>query len=338
MRAVVLEYAGRRLGLREVAEPQSLSRSQVLLRIHEVGVCGTDRELALFQLGFPPPAEDYLVIGHEALGQVVDTGPEVRKLQRGDWVVPMIRRACRPACAACARGRRDLCVSPGMRERGIFGLHGYFAEYAVDDEDDLVPVPPSLADRAILIEPLSVVEKAVAMALRAHEPGAGSALVLGAGPIGILAALALQIRGLEVAVHSLEPPDHPRAALLREAGFEYLPELGVRRADIVIEATGSAASALAGIGQLAPLGVCVILGANDGAGQFPFRQLITGNQCVLGSVNASPEAFAAAQEDLARFDRGIVEGLIRRLPFSNFEESILGPPALSPKLVHVVAE
>lgn len=337
MRAVVLDYASRELALRQMPEPELHSPSEVLLRIHEVGVCGTDRELALFRLGFPPPGQQRLVIGHEALGQVVAVGPAVTRLRPGDWVVPMVRRPCRPPCPSCARGRRDLCVSPGMRERGIFGLDGYFADYAVDEEEDLVPVPASLVERAVLIEPLSVVEKAVTRALRLHEPGASTALVLGAGPIGMLAALVLGRRGLSVAVHSLEPPDHPRAVLLGEAGIEYLPELGSREADIVIEATGSASSAVAGIEHLAPLGVAVILGAPDAESEFPFRRLIVGNRCVIGSVNASPEAFASAVDDLAAFDGALVDRLIARTPLARFHENILGPPAAAPKLVHVLA-
>jgi len=337
MRAVVLDYASRELALRELPEPELRSPSEVLLRIHEVGVCGTDRELALFRLGFPPPGKQRLVIGHEALAQVIAAGPAVTRLRPGDWVVPMVRRPCRPPCSSCARGRRDLCVSPGMRERGIFGLDGYFADYAVDEEEDLVPVPATLVGRAVLIEPLSVVEKAVATALRLHEPGAKTALVLGAGPIGILAALVLERRGLAVAVHSLEPPDHPRAALLRDAGVAYRSELGTQEADIVIEATGAAESAVAGIEHLAPLGVAVILGAPDAAARFPFRRLIVGNRCVIGSVNASPEAFAAAVEDLAAFDAAWTGRLIQRTPLGRFRENILGPPATAPKLVHVLA-
>ncbi len=337
MRAVVLDYEIRELALRQIPEPEVRSPSQVLVRIHEVGVCGTDRELASFRLGFPPPGEQRLVIGHEALGQVIAAGAAVRRLRRGDWVVPMVRRPCRPPCPSCARGRRDLCISPGMRERGIFGLHGYMCEYAVDEEDDLVPVPASLAERAVLIEPLSVVEKAVATALRLHEPGAATALVLGAGPIGILAALVLQRRGLAVAVHSLEPPDHPRAVLLGQAGIEYRHQLGSRQADIVIEATGAADSAVAGIELLAPLGVAVILGAPDAPGLFPFRRLIVGNRCVVGSVNAGPEAFSAAVEDLAQFDAALIGRLIRRTLLESFRDNILGPPAPAPKLVHVVA-
>jgi threonine dehydrogenase-like Zn-dependent dehydrogenase len=213
MRALVLDYAGRRLETREIPEPPPPGPGQALLRVAETGVCGTDRELASFRFGFPPAGEPYLVLGHEALAQVVETGGGVTSLKPGDWVVPMVRRACSPPCASCARGRRDLCVSGGYRERGIFGAHGYFAAFVVDDACDLVRVPAALVDFAVLLEPLSVAEKAAATALRLHAGEPRSALVFGAGAVGLLAALTLQLRGLEVSMYSLEPAGHPRAAL-----------------------------------------------------------------------------------------------------------------------------
>jgi threonine dehydrogenase-like Zn-dependent dehydrogenase len=225
-----------------------------------------------------------------------------------------------------------------MRERGIFGLHGYWSELAVDEEVDLVLVPASLADRAVLMEPLSVVEKAVEAALRVHEPGAASALVFGAGPIGTLAAFVLRLRGLSVSVHSLEAPSHPRAALLASAGIEYLAALGDASADIVIEAAGSPTACVQAVNCLAPLGVCVILGAPDSTGDFPFRSLITGNRTVLGSVNASPHSFALAARDLELFPREIIAGMIDRFDFARFDQTILAPQASRPKLVHVISD
>jgi threonine dehydrogenase-like Zn-dependent dehydrogenase len=320
-----------------VPEPRIESGNQVLFRIHEVGVCGTDRELASFRIGFPPANESFLVIGHEALGQVVDTGAEVRDFAKGDWVVPAIRRACGAQCSSCVRGREDLCLSGGARERGIFGLHGYFSEYAVDDALDLVRIPAELVDCAVLVEPLSVVEKAVERALLLHQGEPQRALVLGAGPIGILSGLALLSRGLEVALHSVESPDHPRARLSSAAGLEYLTNLKSHRADIVIEATGSPDAALAAIHATAPVGVCGILGASIATGEISFLDMVVGNQTVFGSVNASPESFKTAVHDLSRFDRKVLASMIRRAAFSDFRTTIPDPPAGAPKVVHVIA-
>ncbi len=339
MRAVGLDYANRRLCHRAVPDPPSIGDGEVLLRVREVGVCGTDRFLASWEFGSPPQSSDFLILGHEALCEVAETGPGVTALGRGDLVVPIVRRPCRPPCPSCARGRRDLCLSGRYTERGIVGADGYFAEYAVDRVEDLVRIPAELAPVAVLVEPLSVVEKAVETALRLHEGAPRSALVLGAGTIGMLAALTLRERSLEVTVCSLEPEDHPRAQWLRESGFEYTPVPPRRTADIVLEAAGPASAAFAAVRALAPLGVCGILGtASDAAGEFPFRGLLLGNQRLFGSVNASPDSFRRAAEDLRRFDRRLLERMLRRCRFDDYALTILGPVEAAPKAVHVVAE
>ncbi len=335
MKALALDFEARELGWTELDPPDFFANKDVLYRVHEVGVCGTDRALASFALGAPPDGEKRLVLGHEALGQVLDTGNGVHSLNRGDWVVPMVRRACKPPCSSCARGRRDLCISGKYTERGILRLHGYFTERAVDAEEDLVRVPLKLVDFGVLIEPLSVAEKAIVRALAVHEGEPQTALVLGLGPIGILAAMALKARGYAVRVQSLEPAEHPRATILRLQDIVY--ESGLEgSADIVIEATGSTEAALFALQQMPPLGVMVVLGAPDGAGPVPFLRMIINNQTIVGSVNADREAFRAAVEDLARFDHRALAALISRVRFSDLQRSLTGPPLVAPKVVHVL--
>ncbi|MGH9660256.1 MAG: alcohol dehydrogenase catalytic domain-containing protein, partial [Bryobacteraceae bacterium] len=237
MRAIGLDFDRREVAEREVDAPRIAAPGEVLWRVAQVGVCGTDRELAAFRLGSPPPGRSFLVLGHEAVGQVVEVGPAVRLLRPGDWVAPMIRRPCAPHCASCARRRPDLCTTGGYGERGISGLDGYLGDVAVDPEASLVRIDGALAEVAVLAEPLSVVEKAIDTAMHYRQEPARTALVIGAGPVGLLAAMALRLRGLEVSLHSLEPPEHPRARLAERAGARYLarPE----PADVVLEATGA---------------------------------------------------------------------------------------------------
>src|SRR5690348_13942648 len=102
-----------------------------------------------------------MVLGHEAVGQVVAAGSAVSRVRPGDWVAPMVRRPCAPACETCAAGRRDFCMTGRYTDRGIFGAHGYFTEMAVDRAEDVFLVPPGREEYGVLIEPLSVVEKAV---------------------------------------------------------------------------------------------------------------------------------------------------------------------------------
>src|SRR4051812_14499673 len=105
MRAVVLDYEQRTLSDRDIEEPSLSEDQHVLFRVQETGVCGTDRELSNFVFGEPPKGDSYMVLGHEAIGQVVENGSAVRGLKKGDWVAPVIRRACIPACVSCSRGR-----------------------------------------------------------------------------------------------------------------------------------------------------------------------------------------------------------------------------------------
>jgi threonine dehydrogenase-like Zn-dependent dehydrogenase len=332
MRALALDYEERAVAEFDFPEPRLDEQGGVLFQILEVGVCGTDRALVKFDFGHPPAGERRLILGHEALGKVLRSNSP--RFHPGDLVVPLIRRACGGPCRFCANGRRDLCETGAYTERGIMGAHGYFAELAVDQAEDLIPVPEALRPSAVLIEPLSVVEKAVRLALRAIEHTPRSAVVLGAGPIGYLSALALLSRGMAVVVSSLEPDCKP----LRQAGAEYC-RTRPQPADIVIEATGSGQAAFDTVRLLAPGGAAVILGARNSAGESPFHDLITGNRKVIGSVNASTADFQAAVADLARFPCAVIQGMVERLGRKEFRRSLTGvrPVPSRPKLVHVLA-
>lgn len=326
MRAVGLHFDTRTLGEASLPEPVP-AHGEALFRVLEVGVCGTDRELARFRFGVPPPGEAFLTLGHEALGEVIEPAGALKK---GDLVVPFNRRPCRPACISCGRGRRDLCVSGGYTERGISGVHGYFTAFAADDPVDLFAVPAEAADVAILLEPLSVVEKAIEAGLKSHPYQPMTAAVQGAGPIGILTALALLNRGLHVTMHSLEAPDDPRIAALRRAGIEYG---GDGKADLVFEATGSPVAAAAAFARLAPLGVLVFIGAISFQHTFPGERMVVENLTVTGVVNSARQHYQQALDDLMRFDRRLIGGLISRRGPDDYRESILGVPNV-PKIVH----
>ena len=142
-------------------EPTIERPTDVKLRILGAGICGTDREIASFEYGAPPAGSPYLIIGHEALGEVVDAGSGVTGLAPGDLAVPTVRRPCgHERCGPCRHGRQDFCITGDFTERGIKGPHGYMTEFVVEDEQYVVKVPRELRDVAVLIEPLTVAEKA----------------------------------------------------------------------------------------------------------------------------------------------------------------------------------
>jgi len=217
--------AERRLALVDHPAPTLEHDTDVLVRMLDVGICGTDREIARFDYGTPPPGSDYLVIGHESLARVEQVGSAVATLKPGDLVVTMVRRPCpHPECRACRAGRQDFCFTGDFTERGIKERHGFMTELVVDDERYMHVVPSELREIGVLVEPLTIAEKALIQVWDVQErlpwtapgtrPGDGHgqrALVLGAGPVGLLGAMALLLRGFDTWVYSREEAGDPKA-------------------------------------------------------------------------------------------------------------------------------
>jgi threonine dehydrogenase-like Zn-dependent dehydrogenase len=333
MRAIVIDHDRRVVTERDVAEPRLRRPDDVLFRLLQIGVCGTDRDLAAFRFGHGPQGDSFLIAGHEALGEVIASASPA--FVPGDIVVPSVRRACHPPCSSCGRGRRDLCLTGRYTERGILGEHGYFTEMAVDQAEDLTRIPAKSSEFAVLLEPLSVVEKAVALAMSLHAGQPERALVMGAGSIGLLTAAVLRLRQMEVEIVSVEPEGSDRAMLAQIAGAEYRTSPD-RPADIAIEAAGAPEAVSVAANALAPLGVLVVLGAKRSGDPLPFLNLILGNQILAGSVNASPQAFASAAEELSIIPRGLLSAMVQYRSFSEYRATLLDAPAGAPKIVHRV--
>ena len=192
-----------------------------------------------------------------------------------------------------------------------------------------------LADVAVLVEPMSVVEKAYEVAIRLHASGQiRRVAVIGAGAIGLLAAMLAKLKGHEVTVVSREAAESPRVKLIQKLGCSYQLNFNNLSADVIIEAAGSNTAAFAAISCLEPLGVLILLGAPDGIGDRPFLRMIVGNQVVAGSVNAAPHHFALAVKDLSVLDRSMLGDLIERRSFASAKETIISGAAESIKLVH----
>ncbi|HET7827033.1 MAG TPA: glucose 1-dehydrogenase [Anaeromyxobacter sp.] len=358
MRAVAVFAAERQLRVVDHPEPQILSATQVALRIHEVGICGTDREIAAGAHGAPPEGERSLVIGHEALGEVVEVGTSVTRLKKGDLVVPTMRRPCRDMhCRACGHGWPEFCTTGEFLQRGIRGLHGFLAERVVDEQRYMVPVAAELRDVAVLTQPLSVAEAALrqvddyqrrlpwAEELQGHggRNPERVAVVIGAGPVGALAALALRVRGWETFIHSREPRGK-KSALAEAFGIgwssrreETMEELAKRVGpiDLVLEASGASPLAFEALPALGPNGVFVFTGIPGRKAPVP-RELgnvmpgiVLRNQAVLGVTNPSVDAYRAAAQDLALFARRwptLVPQLIgERRPMADAPAVLEGP-------------
>jgi len=345
MKAVaVLPGARESLHVRDVPEPHAAG-GEALVRVLETGVCGTDVDIDHGLFGDAPPGSDFLILGHENLG-VVERAAGA--LSKGDLVVATVRRPCAGVCPPCRVDRSDMCLTGDYTERGIKSLHGFMAERYVESPRYLVPVDERLRAVAVLFEPMSVVEKGIDHAWRIQERlpwEPRTAIVLGAGPIGMLAALVLRLRGLAVTAVAREPAGQTKDRQLAAAGIGYVstsqtPIDGlverVGPADLVLEATGAAEVVLPATRLLARNGVCVLASVTIGARPVEVdaaqwnQSMILGNRLVVGTVNAGREHFEAAGRDLlAAEDRwpGWAARLItRRLPFTEAAAALAHTP------------
>ncbi|WP_437907964.1 glucose 1-dehydrogenase [Sorangium sp. So ce327] len=303
-------------------EARRLANGHALLRTLAVGLCGTDREIASFTYGSAPAGTDRLVLGHEALAEVMQTGEGMVRLRPGDLVVPTVRRPCaRIECPACRVGHQDFCATGEFIERGISGAGGFMTELFVEEERYLVPVPPGVGELGVLVEPLSVVAKAFAQLDAAltrlpWENDAPRGLVLGAGPIGVLTAMGLVANGYRAVVYSREPTDGAQALFVRSIGADYVSSEStdvaglVRRHgrfDVIIEAVGVPAFAFKTLPALAANGAFILTGipapgpAIDFDASGLMRDLVLQNQLMFGTVNAGRKSYEAAVRMLEQF-------------------------------------
>ncbi len=333
MKAVCVTPATHAIGIIDHPMPTLTTPTAVKLRMLDVGICGTDKEICAFDYGTPPIGSDHLVIGHESLGEVVELGAGVTTLKRGDLVVPMVRRPCTDAaCIACRAGRADFCFTGGFTERGIKMAHGFMTEYVVDDAAFMVPVPRELRDVGVLVEPLTIAMKAIEQVWQVQArlpwacpvtPGKSAgfchrALVLGGGPVGLLGAMALVANGFETIVYSREPVGSDKARLVGAIGAAYvsaetesITDLVGRHGaiDVVYEAAGASAMAFEVIQGLGTNGIFIFTGVPGRKGpvevdtDLMMRNLVLKNQVVFGSVNAGRSCYEDAVTSLQEFMR-----------------------------------
>ncbi len=317
--------------LEEVPEPPD-SDGPVLVETLAVGVCGTDLEILSGDYGWAPPGRQRLVLGHESLGRVLQA-PSGSGFAPGDLVVGIVRRPDPVPCGNCAVGEWDFCRNGQYTERGIKEHDGYCSERYRITPDFLVKVDAALGTLGVLLEPASVVAKAWeqvdAIGGRAHwDPK--RAVVTGAGPIGLLAALIGVQRGLDVTVID-RVTDGVKPDLVRQLGATYHTgtiESAGDPPDIVIECTGVAALVFDAMEHLGPGGVVCLTGVSSGGRSLDVdagllnRSMVLANESVVGSVNANRRHYEAGAEALAAADRRWLGRLVsRRVPLDDWHQA-----------------
>jgi threonine dehydrogenase-like Zn-dependent dehydrogenase len=290
---------------------------EALVRTLRVGVDGTDHEVIAGGHGTFPEGEDRLVLGHEAVGVVVDANGT--GLDEGDVVAPTVRRPTEDGRGRefFARGEPDMAPDGTYLERGIVGADGFMAEFFTSPARDLVVLPERLAEHGFLVEPLSISEKALehAYATRsAFDWSPESVLVLGNGALGLLTlGMLLGREGVERAycLGRRDRPD-PTIDIIEDLGATYVDsrttpvaEIPARYepVDLVYEATGHAPHAFETVEALAPNGVGALVGVPSPStfevdGGALHSELVLSNKALVGTVNSNVSQFQAAIETL----------------------------------------
>lgn len=310
----------------------------ILVETQAIGICGTDLEIINGDYGSAPPGQDRLVIGHEALGRVIEAGPGTG-FGAGDLVVGIVRRRDPVPCPACAAGDWDMCTNGQYTERGIKGRHGYASERFRIHPEHLVAVHPALGDLGVLLEPASVVAKAwdhTEKIGRRSTWAPSKVLVTGAGPIGLLAALLSVQRGYETYVVDLVTGGR-KPEMVRRLGATYFHrgDLGaaVAEADIVIECTGFVQMLLDAGARHGRQRVTCLTGVSAAGAESTVdpgqlnRNVVLQNSVVFGSVNANRHHYELAAEALAQADPDWLAGLVtRRVPIGSWADAYTRRP------------
>jgi glucose 1-dehydrogenase len=306
--------------LDDVPEPDTALGS-VLVEALATGICGTDAEIASGSYGWPPPGRDRIILGHESLGRVIDPGPS--GFLPGEHVVGIVRRPDPVPCPNCAVGEWDMCSNGRYTERGIKQADGFMAERWRIEPDYAVRVDRGLGNLGVLLEPTTVVAKAwehIAAIGRRTFWDPETVLVIGAGPIGLLAALIGVQQGADV--HVLDRVTAgPKPALVKQLGATYhtgaVADLGLRP-DIVIECTGVVELIRQAMETISPGGIICLTGV--GSPTAPDRvsaaalatDMVLKNVVLFGSVNANRRHYYRAAKVLATADRSWLEQLVTR--------------------------
>ena len=308
--------------LSDVPEPD-IQLGSVLVEAVAVGVCGTDVEIVEGKYGWAPPGQQRLVLGHESLGRVIDPGP-TGGFKKGDLVVGIVRRPDPVPCPNCAVGEWDMCSNGLYTERGIKEINGYMSERWRIEPEYAIKVDPSLGILGVLLEPSTVVAKALEQVVfigRRSFWDARTILITGAGPIGLLAAAFAKLGGLDV--HVLDRNESGiKPAMVRALGATYhsgsVLNIGFEP-DTIIECTGAGQVISECIRQIGANGILCLAGIGHGGSATNLQiadsaaSAVLRNNVIFGSVNANKRHWYKASQALARVDHSWLAKLITRV-------------------------
>jgi L-iditol 2-dehydrogenase len=270
MNALVKTQKGKGfLELRNVPESRQPGSGEVKIKIAACGICGTDIHVKQDEFPYWPP----VILGHEFSGTVVEVGPDCISAKVGDRIVAEPHTKACGVCYLCRTGQIQIC--PNKRSPG-WGIDGAFTSFITYPEKLLHKIPDHMTfDQAALVEPTA---NCVTDIIEHAQITAGDfAVVIGPGPIGLLAALVARAAGArEVLVVGTPGDQKLRLAKAQELGFKTV-NIGEKNpvdvvnqmtgglgADMVIECSGSPRAIPGTVDLVRKLGKICVIGLTGG--------------------------------------------------------------------------
>ncbi|BAB60190.1 glucose 1-dehydrogenase [Thermoplasma volcanium GSS1] len=285
-----------------------------------IGICGTDRGEVAGALSFTynPEGENFLVLGHEALLQVLDVSDN-NYIKRGDFVVPLVRRPGK--CVNCRIGRQDNCSigDPDKHEAGITGLHGFMRDVIYDDIQNLVKVnDPDLGKIAVLTEPLKNVMKAFevfdVVSKRSIFQNDDSTfigkkmVVIGSGSEAFLYSFVGKDRGFDVTMVNRHDETENKMKMMDDFGVgfsNYLKDMP-DKIDLLVDTSGDPSTIFKFVKKVNNNGVVILFGTNGKAPGYPVNgedidYIVERNITIAGSVDAAKIHYVQALDSLSNW-------------------------------------
>ena len=280
-------------------EAPPLAGDEARVEVAFCGICGSDLHM---RPSDALPAGT--VMGHEFSGTITELGDDVDGFEIGQRVAVFPFASC-GECPNCARGDLHVCQQAAMTGLGLGQNHGGFAESVAVKQSMIVPIPDSLSfEHGALVEPLAVALHGIDIA--EAEPG-DRCVVIGAGPIGVMTALALRARGIDD-VLVIERNEH-RHQRMRDLGFDVIglddvhmkviEHFGGELPDVVLECAGNPAAPALAIELVRSCGIVALLGVLGEPVEISQLTMIIKEAQLRASFAYTQENFREAIEILA---------------------------------------
>ena len=294
--------------IRDVDMPR-LQNGEVMLKVHSVGICGTDLKIYMNQF----PCNAPVILGHEFSGTIIQCAPDVKEFHVGQRVIAEQHFDACGICEFCLTGKRQWCKS--KRSPGYM-CDGAFAEYIAVSKTLIHVIPENITmEQATVIEPMGIAAFAVYDSIKVQPEE--TVVILGSGPIALLAVQIVRAAGAgKIVVTGLDIDEQKRFALARKYGAdetvnvqrmdikecinEWTDGVGV---DVVMDFSGAPQAILDGLDLLKKGGRFCAVGMPHEDITLPWKDLVLSAKRIIFSYSSN---FVSWKRCLSLIERGAV--------------------------------